>query len=86
VTSVDPPESLAFTDGFANQDGTPNAELPTIAVQMRLTEHDAGTRMELRFVFGSSEHMELFERRGTLDVIPQSVGQIDALLAADMKT
>jgi uncharacterized protein YndB with AHSA1/START domain len=86
VTSVDAPESLEFTDGFANQDGTPNAELPTIAVQMRLTEHDAGTRMELRFVFDSSEHMGLFERRGTLDVIPQSVGQIDALLAADMKT
>jgi uncharacterized protein YndB with AHSA1/START domain len=86
VTSVDPPSSLEFADGFANQDGTPNADMPTIAVQMRLTEHDGGTRMELRFSFDSDEHMELLERRGTLDVIPQSVGQIDALLAADMKT
>ena len=51
VTSVNPPRSLEFTDGFANQDGTPNAETPTTAVQMRLTEHDGGTRMELRFVF-----------------------------------
>jgi uncharacterized protein YndB with AHSA1/START domain len=86
VTSVDPPASLAFTDGFANRDGTPDTEMPTIDVQMRLTEHAGGTRMELRFSFGSTEHMELFERRGTLDVIPLSVGQIDALLAADANT
>jgi uncharacterized protein YndB with AHSA1/START domain len=83
VTSVDPPGSLVFTDGFANQDGTPNAEMPTTAVQVRLSEHDGGTRMELRFTFDSEEHMELLERRGTFDVIPQSVGQIDALLATD---
>jgi uncharacterized protein YndB with AHSA1/START domain len=81
VTSVAPPGSLAFTDGFANQDGTPNAEMPTTAVQVRLIDHDGGTRMELRFTFDSREHMELLERRGTFDVIPQSVGQIDALLA-----
>jgi uncharacterized protein YndB with AHSA1/START domain len=86
VTSVDAPGSLAFTDGFANEDGTPNAEMPATAVQMRLTEHNGGTRMELRFSFDSNEQMELLERRGTLDVIPQSVGQIDALLAADMET
>jgi uncharacterized protein YndB with AHSA1/START domain len=86
VTSVDPPRSLAFTDGFANQDGTPNAEMPATTVQMRLTEHDGGTRMELRFSFDSKEHMELLERRGTFDGIRRSVGQIDAVLAADMKT
>ncbi len=81
VTSVNPPRSLEFTDGFANQDGTPNAEMPTTAVQMRLTEHDGGTRMELRFVFDSSEQMEQLERWGAFEVFPQSVGQMDALLA-----
>jgi uncharacterized protein YndB with AHSA1/START domain len=86
VTSVDPPRSLEFTDGFANHDGTPNAETSTTAVQMRLTEHDGGTRMELRFVFESTEHMQQLERWGAFDVFPQSVGQMDALLAADLKT
>jgi uncharacterized protein YndB with AHSA1/START domain len=86
VTADDPPGSLEFTDGFANQDGTPNAELPTTAVQVRLTEHVGGTRMELRFIFDSNEHMEQLERWGAFEVFPQSVGQIDALLAADMKT
>jgi uncharacterized protein YndB with AHSA1/START domain len=83
VTSVNPPTSLEFTDGFANPDGTPDAKTPTTAVQMRLTEHDGVTRMQLRFVFDSSEHMEQMERWGAFAVFPQSVGQMDALLAAD---
>jgi uncharacterized protein YndB with AHSA1/START domain len=86
VTAVDPPRSLEFTDGFANQDGTPNAKTPTTAVQMRLTEQDGRTRMELRFTFESSKHMEQLERGGAFEVFPQSVGQMDALLAADMNT
>jgi uncharacterized protein YndB with AHSA1/START domain len=81
VTSVDPPRALEFTDGFANQDGTPNAKTPTTAVQVRLSEHDRGTRMELRFVFESPEHMEQLERLGAFEVVPQSIGQMDALLA-----
>jgi uncharacterized protein YndB with AHSA1/START domain len=83
VTSVDPPRSLGFTDGFANQDGTPNANTPTTAVRVRLSEHSDGTLMELRFVFASAEHMQQLERWGAFDVFPESVGQMDALLAAD---
>jgi uncharacterized protein YndB with AHSA1/START domain len=82
VTVVDPPISLAFTDGFAKQDGTPDPDTPTAAAQLRLTEHAGGTRMELRLVFDSSEHMREWERWGTFEGIPQSVGQMDAVLAA----
>ena len=80
VTAVDALRSLEFTDGFANRDGTPNADTPTTAVQMQLTEQNGRTRMELRFVFASVEHMERLERWGAFDVFPQSVGQMDALL------
>ncbi len=85
VTSVDPPASLEFTDGWANEDGTPKAQSPTTAVQVRLTEQDGGTRMDLRFSFESGEHMEQLERWGAFEVFPQSIGQMDALLAADTK-
>ncbi len=80
VTSVDPPSSLEFTDGFAHQDGTPNAAMPTTTVRVRLTEHDGGTRMELRFIFDSRERMEQLERFGAFEVFPQSVAQMDAVL------
>jgi hypothetical protein len=60
--------------------------MPTTAVQMRLTELDGGTRMELRFVFESREHMAQLERWGAFEVFPRSVGQMDALLAAGMNT
>jgi uncharacterized protein YndB with AHSA1/START domain len=80
VTSVRPPESLEFTDGFADRHGTP-IETPITAVKMRLTEHDGGTRMQLRFVFESREHMDRLGRLGAFDVFPQSVAQMDAVLA-----
>jgi uncharacterized protein YndB with AHSA1/START domain len=83
VTSVDAPTALEFTDGWANRDGTPNHDMPTTDVRMRLTAHGAVTRMELRFVFSSTEHMQQVERWGAFDVFPQSVGQMDAVLAAD---
>jgi uncharacterized protein YndB with AHSA1/START domain len=82
ITSVAPPASLEFTDGFANQDWTPNTATPTTAVRVRLSEQDRGTRMELRFVFASPEHMQRLERRGAFEVFPLSVGQMDDVLAA----
>ena len=81
VTAVEPPRSLAFTDGFANRDGSPDARTPTTDVTVRLTEQDGRTRMELRFAFKSDEHMERVERLGAFDVFPQSVAQMDAVLA-----
>jgi hypothetical protein len=57
-----------------------NPNTSTTAVEVRLSEHDGGTRMLLRFAFESKEHMEQLERWGAFDVFPQSVGQMDALL------
>jgi Activator of Hsp90 ATPase homolog 1-like protein len=81
VTSVDPPKSLEFTDGFADQDGTPIADMPTTTVQMQLTEHDGGTRMQLRSVFDSREQMQQLDSMGMTEGLRQAVGQMDALLA-----
>ena len=81
ITSVNAPKSLEFTDGFADQDGTPIADMPTTAVQMQLTEHDGGTRMELRSVFDSREQMEQLDGMGMTEGLRLAVGQMDALLA-----
>lgn len=81
VMSVDPPKSLEFIDGFADHDGTPIADMPTTTVLMQLTEHDGGTRMQVRSVFDSREQMEEVVRMGAPEVFAQAVGQMDALLA-----
>ena len=83
VTSVDPPKSLEFTDGFADQDGKPNLEMPISRVHMQLVEHDGGTRMEVRSAFESREDMErLVVSMEMEEGLRLSVGQMDALLAA----
>jgi uncharacterized protein YndB with AHSA1/START domain len=81
ITAVDPPRSLEFTDGFADQDGTPSDEMPPTRVRMTLTERDGGTRMELRSSFDSPEHMERLLEMGAAEGLKLAVGQMDALLA-----
>ncbi|MEU0114547.1 SRPBCC domain-containing protein [Streptomyces bobili] len=81
VTSVAPPTSLAFTDGFADQDGTPSATLPTTTVSMRLMEHDGGTRMEIRSAFETREQMDQLITMGMEEGLKEAVGQMDGLLA-----
>ena len=80
ITSVDPAASLEFTDGFADENGVPSADMPTTTVRVLLTEHDGGTRMELRSTFASREQMEQLDAMGMAEGLRQSVGQMDALL------
>ncbi|MGW0814678.1 SRPBCC family protein [Streptomyces viridiviolaceus] len=80
ITSVDAPTSLEFTDGFADQDGAPSADMPTTTTRVRLTEREGGTRMEMRSVFDSLEQMEQLTKMGMEEGLRQAVGQMDALL------
>jgi len=81
IASVNPPKSLEFSDGFADKDGNPVAEMPVTTMQLQLTEHDGGTRMELRSAFDSLEQMEQLVSMGMDEGLRLAVGQIDAILA-----
>jgi uncharacterized protein YndB with AHSA1/START domain len=85
VTAVDPPKSLQFTDGFANDDGTPNEGMPVIEVQVQLSERDERTRMEIRSSYRSREEMDQIVEMGGLEGLQQSVSQMDALLGAGIR-
>ena len=84
MTSVDPPKSLEFTDGFAERGLEPRtAEMPTTdGAGCSSPSTTGGTRMELRSVFGSREQMEQLAEMGMVEGLKQAVGQMDALLAA----
>jgi uncharacterized protein YndB with AHSA1/START domain len=81
VTSVDAPKSLELVDGFADQDGAPSSDMPTTAIHMQLSDHEGGTRMELRSTYDSREQMEQLVAMGMEEGLTLAVGQMDALLA-----
>ena len=84
ILEVDPPHRLAFRDGFANDDGTPNSELPVGLARVRIEEVGSGrTRMSIESVFPSAEAMEQVLAMGMEEGLKQAVGQIDAILAED---
>ena len=81
IESADPPRSLELTDGFADQDGNPNDDLPTTQMAMELAEHDGGTRMTMRSRFPSREQMQELVDMGMTEGLRGAVGQMDAILA-----
>ena len=80
ITSVDPPKYLEFVDGFADQQGRPITNDWTATVQVQLADHEGGTRMIMRSIYGSREHMERVDRMGAFEVLRLTVGQMDGLL------
>lgn len=61
---------------------TPLATMPATIIRVTLADHGGGTRMVVRSIFDSREQMEQLERMGAIEVFTQTVGQMDALLAA----
>ncbi|MFE0822783.1 SRPBCC domain-containing protein [Streptomyces sp. NPDC058847] len=80
VATVDAPTSLEFTDGFADQDGVPNADMPTTTTRVTLTERDGGTRMEMLSVFDSRDQMDQLMKMGMEEGLREAAGQMDGLL------
>jgi len=82
VQEVNPPHSLAVRDGFANDDGSPNTDMPTGEMRVSIEELGAGrTRMSIVSIFPSTEVMEQLLAMGQEEGMTQAVGQIDAILA-----
>ncbi|MCH7232805.1 SRPBCC domain-containing protein [Glycomyces sp. L485] len=82
VTAIDPPRSVEITEGFADDEGRPIPEMPASIMRMRLSDHDGGTRMELRSTFDSREQMDQLVEMGMEEGLAGAVGQMDALLTA----
>ena len=81
VDAVDPPRALEITDGFGDEEGKPNDDLPTTQMVMELSEHNGGTRMTMRSKFPSREGMQEMVEMGMVEGLREAVGQMDALLA-----
>jgi uncharacterized protein YndB with AHSA1/START domain len=81
VLTVDPPHSLAFEDGFADESGKPNPDMPTMIIRVALDEQPGGgTRMAIETTFPSLEAMEQMVSMGMEEGMAAAIGQIDELL------
>ena len=82
VIEADAPRSLVFRDGFANDDGTPNTDLPSSESRVTIEAiGDGRTRMSIMSTFPSTAAMEQVLAMGMEEGLTQAVGQIDAILA-----
>ena len=86
VLETNPPSSIVFSDGLANDDGTPNEDFPRTKVRVAIKDGgDGRTRMSISSFFASREAMEQLVAMGMVEGLTEAVGQIDAILAEDQK-
>jgi uncharacterized protein YndB with AHSA1/START domain len=84
VLETDPPRGLLFRNGLANEDGSPNREMPGTTARVTIEEiGDGRTRMSIESAFPSAEAMEQLLAMGMEEGMFQAVSQIDAILHED---
>lgn len=83
IVAVDAPNSLDFEDGFADDRGEPNPDMPTTVNRVDIVEQsDGSVRMTIRARFPSLEAMEQMIAMGMEEGITAALGQIDDILLA----
>jgi uncharacterized protein YndB with AHSA1/START domain len=83
VTSVKVPSRLEFRDGFADENGNPNADMPVTSSVVTLTERKGGgTVMVIESRFPSLEAMEKLAEMGMEEGLTAALNQMDAIVAA----
>jgi uncharacterized protein YndB with AHSA1/START domain len=84
IVEVEPPRRLVFEDGFADDTGEPNDDLPVSRAEVTIEAlDDTRTRMTITSVYDTTAELEQVLAMGMEQGIRAAVGQIDALLAED---
>ena len=84
VVEVEPPHRFVVDDGFADEAGDPNPNLPVMRMELELTERDGGgTTMRVVTTFPSAEALAKVLEMGMEEGLRAAMGQIDDVLAED---
>ncbi|MCB0972796.1 MAG: SRPBCC domain-containing protein [Acidimicrobiales bacterium] len=81
ITAVDAPHRLELDDGFADQEGNPNPELPVTQMRVDIAADGDATQMVITSTYPSTEAMEQVLAMGMVEGITAALGQIEAILA-----
>ena len=78
---VEEGNSFEVLDGFADDEGNPNTEMPTIRMEFAFEPTDAGSRMVTTSHFASLDELEKLVGMGMVEGMRAAMGQIDDVLA-----
>lgn len=82
VLEVEAPRRFVVDDGFADDAGQPNPDLPITRMELVLAERDGGgTLMTMVSTFASSDAMAQVLAMGMEEGMREAMGQIDGVLA-----
>jgi uncharacterized protein YndB with AHSA1/START domain len=82
VVEANPPHSLVIRDGFADDKGEPDPDMPITLMNVTIDDIGGGrTRMTIQNTFSSVEGMEQLLGMGMEQGLTEALGQIDAILA-----
>ena len=79
--AVEPGRRFEVEDGFANEDGRPNEDMPSMRMEFTFEPTATGSRMTGVTHFTSLESMEQLVQMGMIDGLRSALGQLDAVLA-----
>ncbi len=79
--SVDPGRGFTIVDGFANEDGSSNDELPGTRTVFSFESTETGSRYTAVTSFADLESMEQLVEMGMIEGVRLAQGQIDDVLA-----
>jgi uncharacterized protein YndB with AHSA1/START domain len=79
--ALDEPRSMEMEDGFSDDAGAPNPDMPTMRMRADIEATDKGSRMTVTTYFRSAAEMKQLVEMGMVEGIIGAVGQIDSLLA-----
>ena len=80
VTAVDAPNRLEFEDGFADDAGKPNSDMPVMTIRVTLQESGSSTRMDVETSFPSATAMQQMIEMGMDEGMTEAMGQMDDIL------
>jgi len=81
VLEVEAPRRFVVNDGFADDTGQPNPDLPTTRMELELAElAGGGTTMTVLSTFASTDEMKQMIEMGMEEGMREAMGQIDGVL------
>ena len=79
--AVEEGKSFEVLDGFADDEGNPNTEMPTMRMEFTFEPTDAGSRMTTTTHFASLDELEKLVAMGMVEGMRAAMAQIDDVLA-----